>query len=480
MGPSIYVTRRFQDAYDRGLRLRHMAEGTVQDFVRRYRSNAVTCILNYDRVEGLNQTVLEFKIAGGPRMLGLWQPPRLTLLDLGNHEITGRLRRTDVRHAKENAVEAPPQFYPETRGFFLATPDLDWTDYRDRERLEEWAFFLDEQQATIANTIYEASIETLLEDGRPQVHLVMGGPGTGKTCILLNLLQRLTDEKFDVCLEVSDQVARYLREAALWDLKSLRGSAERRDEVAVVLADDPATHNDITSLARTPKRGLAKIVVLAVDPLQLDRAPTDEAFDELMKRHRVHLHQLSVCYRQKAKVGEVTKKAAEIIARSTPFLAKEKQQVFWNERERLTSLCNDLLEFPNPHGYRLAHPDASVEDFRRELNRIKSHEAGQWGYWPPLLVAIIDDDVGQLPKAWSVELRNSGVQHQVLGPLELGQAKGVEYQHVFLVMGRALFDQLDAGFEGTGQSLYERRRLLRIPYSRAKDSLALFALPERK
>jgi hypothetical protein len=40
-----------------------------------------------------------------------------------------------------------------------------------------------------------------------------------------------------------------------------------------------------------------------------------------------------------------------------------------------------------------------------------------------------------------------------------------------------IFKQHDAGFEGSGRNLYEQRRLLRIPYSRAKDSLVLFALP---
>ena len=120
---------------------------------------------------------------------------------------------------------------------------------------------------------------------------------------------------------------------------------------------------------------------------------------------------------------------------------------------------------------------ATLEDFREELERVKGHQAGQWGYWPPLLVAVIDDGMDQLPPEWSRYLRSSGVHHHVLGPGELAKAKGVEYQHVFLIMGNELFKHLDAGFEGSGRNLYEHRRLLRIPYSRAKDSLALFALP---
>jgi hypothetical protein len=218
--------------------------------------------------------------------------------------------------------------------------------------------------------------------------------------------------------------------------------------------DDPATDRDIGSFARVPKTGRAKVVVLAADPLQFDEAPPDETFDTLVKKHKIHLHQLTVCYRQKEEIGKVSKRAAEIIARSTPYLLAAKKQAHWDEHARLTSLCNDLLEFPNPHGYRLAYPDASLEDFRTELDRVKRHQAGQWGRWPPLLVAVIDHDLQQLPSQWSRELRSSGAHHQVLGPRELGKAKGVEYQHVFLMMYGELFAQLNDGFEGTGRNLY--------------------------
>ena len=154
---------------------------------------------------------------------------------------------------------------------------------------------------------------------------------------------------------------------------------------------------------------------------------------------------------------------------TTPFHAPARL------RSWLHPLNGQSLQKPGP--LQLAHPEATLEDFRQELERVKGHQAGQWGYWPPLLVAVIDDGLGQLPAEWSRQLRSSGLHHHVLGPGELAQAKGVEYQHVFLIMGSELFKQLDAGFEGSGRNLYEQRRLLRIPYSRAKDSLALFALP---
>ena len=54
--------------------------------------------------------------------------------------------------------------------------------------------------------------------------------------------------------------------------------------------------------------------------------------------------------------------------------------------------------------------------------------------------------------------------------------KGLEFQHVFIFINKTLFDEIHNGFKGTGTRVYEKRRLLRIPFSRAKDSLVTFAL----
>jgi superfamily I DNA/RNA helicase len=59
---------------------------------------------------------------------------------------------------------------------------------------------------------------------------------------------------------------------------------------------------------------------------------------------------------------------------------------------------------------------------------------------------------------------------------QLTEIKGLEFQHAFLFIGQALFRDLQEGFSGSGQATYHRRRLLRIPFSRAKDSLVTFVM----
>jgi len=59
---------------------------------------------------------------------------------------------------------------------------------------------------------------------------------------------------------------------------------------------------------------------------------------------------------------------------------------------------------------------------------------------------------------------------------EIRSIKGLEFQHVFLFLKRDLYEQVEYGFKGSGQRVYNQRRLLRIPFSRAKDSLVTFVL----
>ena len=52
--------------------------------------------------------------------------------------------------------------------------------------------------------------------------------------------------------------------------------------------------------------------------------------------------------------------------------------------------------------------------------------------------------------------------------------KGLEFQHVVLLLSPSRYHAAESGFTGSGLRLYDEYRLLRIPFSRAKDSLAVF------
>jgi hypothetical protein len=490
------VTPRFLRQYNKAVLGQQMAEGAVHDFVRAYESNPTDAPRQYQRVQGLRRNdVLEFKIGGGHRMIGLWQPPTLTLLAVGDHSTTRSVTKADPARAASSATEAPDQFWPTTTSrFFLRAPS-DAFRLFGTEMSSNWLYFLDHEQDQIATAIFEHASE--LFSGPPDeyaVHLVLGGPGTGKTCVLLNLLKRFDNDGFgDIGVLVSPQVREYVQQSLGIDMSRFR-DCERESipgppqlvtatdaHTAIpgtcappsnlVLVDDPPHLDTVKTICdRAANDEYPRFVVLALDPLQLGQALSDAELDSLVAQFGVRVHELHTCYRQKEHVGKAAKRVMDAVAQSTPFLHGPKKAVYAQRYSKVTALSNNLV-FTNRFGYAEVVENATADNFRDEIQRIRTYKGGLWRHWPPVMIALIDPELSELPEEWSAILRHSRLDVRTLRGDELGLAKGVEYQHVIVVVGEKLFRQLDRGFEGSGQAQYNRRRLLRIPFSRAKDSI---------
>ena len=100
-------------------------------------------------------------------------------------------------------------------------------------------------------------------------------------------------------------------------------------------------------------------------------------------------------------------------------------------------------------------------------------QPGRWNHWPTLL--IVNDPAVDVPKRWLDAIADLWVNQITIN--RLNDIKGLEYQHVAIILSADLHHELEAGFTGSGCRIYEERRLLRIPFTRAKDSLAVFVIP---
>jgi hypothetical protein len=248
----------------------------------------------------------------------------------------------------------------------------------------------------------------------------------------------------------------------------------------VLLIDDPRSFEEIANDCEMAALARRQVLIFAFDPLQLHAAVSDKDFYRLAKRHDIKIHTLSTCYRQKRNVGKAAKKAIDAVAKATPFLDYSKVENFLADHAELTSLSNEL-EFANPSGYVETYAEADFEDIGDEMERIRQG-GGLWKHWPSLLVAIDEE----LPRTVVAEVkrelgrlarRTLGDSKYVVRSLDdIGSVKGVEYQHVFLVLSQSLYYDIEMGSPGKGKTVYAQRRLLRIPFSRAKDSLVTFAL----
>src|SRR5262249_13350114 len=128
------------------------------------------------------------------------------------------------------------------------------------------------------------------------------------------------------------------------------------------------------------------------------------------------------------------------------------------------------LTFRNPSGYAASYPNATLADWRLHLSWM-SKQGGLSAHWPALLVVV--DENTKLPPAWSRELEPLPHERFPLSKIQVA-IKGLEYQHVVLVLSRDRLNAIERGFTGSGRPLYNEFRLLRIPFTRAKDSIGVF------
>jgi hypothetical protein len=107
-----------------------------------------------------------------------------------------------------------------------------------------------------------------------------------------------------------------------------------------------------------------------------------------------------------------------------------------------------------------------------ELDWINSQV--KWQHWPHTLAVIDQTCPGS--EVWEQALRRHGVKVMYLS--QVPRIRGVEYQHLLVIVGRRLFARLQGGARSVRATDYQDLKLLRIPFSRSKDSSAIFVLHE--
>jgi hypothetical protein len=459
------VSQRFIKKYMKAsVSLQDFSEGCVHDFVRRYRSNPKTVSQNYDRLAGFGHNrVLELDITGSHRMLARYTENQLFLLDMGGHEVVGEYSVKKYNTDISSPELAPKQFWPENRSdLFLSLPDPSTILNYQEEITPDWLFFLEDEQEGAVLSIIED-----IEKYETSANFIIGGPGTGKTCVLLNLLKWFIDSEYQVGIMISDKLADFIEKSMFINIADFRVRPFHISEVDILLVDDP------TSLYGFSLNSTIHVVA-AFDPLQLSVDITDGNFQDVISKLGANLYKLNKCYRQKKNVGMQTKKIIDSIGVSTPFLNEEKIWDFRNERKEITASANEL-EFVNPHGYVQKYPGVTAQDVQVEVNRILASKQYFWKHAPSILILSIGCHLPESFNQILAPIRKKG-RFTELPFNRIEDIKGLEFQHVLIFINQTLYSELDQGFKGSGQRGYNARRLLRIPFSRAKDSVAVFCV----
>jgi hypothetical protein len=501
----VLATARFLDTFDRQVWLRPVTQRAVWRIADHVREDRRIWLRRYKSLERYAPTVYRERTAGNQRLLFTPTAEGPLLLALGPRDT---IYDTYTQHHLRADLANQPCALPATltdrskTGLFV---DVDGPDqpfaYVPGENSASWAQYLDPQQYDLATQIGLDTLDLDPAKGQRRSWLVTGGPGTGKTVVLLRVLMDALDAGLRVMLSMSDSVVRY-HEAALssagvdCDLQAhigdpfnpfTRGTLRDESELDLLLVDDPRSIEQVKQALRWAEAARARAVVVAVDPLQLDETVTDSVWASVVKPRHVSEERLTACYRQRAAIGISSLRAVQVIGSSSMYGRDDKKQKDLTSRRKLTEANNDL-EFVNPGGFQRVVVPATASDVRAEVERILKTQHLWWQHWKPLMVAV-DDDLGPPSRDISEALR--AVPHEIVRLEQdpeldrrtlvpgVRSLKGAEFQHVLLFLSTPLYRELEDGFQAKGKTVYARRRLLRIPISRGRDSLVTFVWPKR-
>jgi len=197
--------------------------------------------------------------------------------------------------------------------------------------------------------------------------------------------------------------------------------------------------------------------------------PTSDQLNKFVRRGRGEVYELFTCYRQRERLAKLVTQMTEVLAQSSPFKRQDKIQDFAADYSDLLARFN-VMDLVYPQGEFKRYDNASTRDFERRIQEL-SLKPSLWTHWPPIL-SVIDD---QLPQKLTRRLgRTSGDSIRVVSSSEVGGIKGVDFQHVVMSLSEQTFSKLEEPFQGSGRTTFAKLRLLRIPFSRARDSLSLF------
>jgi hypothetical protein len=397
----------------------------------------------------------------------------------------------------------------------------------------EWAGYMTDEQFEVEDKI----LEDLLNSESFEFHMVLGVAGTGKTQVLLSLMEDLRDKGVPVVFDCPDGLNRYLSRCGI------QVTSDPVQKGAVHIVDDPKTLRVLKSKFIRAQENGARAFVVGMDPMQFsDRKTllktahyldpnlaTDEylsSFAKIQKtRHNdvIYLsipkvHWLKTVFRQNANVGrQALEMTARLLKLNHPYILQEKKAE-WSKILDLheSGLFRDI-SFRADGGFfevsAVSNPAEQILD--KVLNMAK--DPSKWTWTSPFLLVcppsianqIVNYDPSSMPfepksrllnfteiltariKGLPIPERQVEVEKEFPSGLTLGQlvsrfngeiknynqaidVRGCEFQEVFIFLDKKQFSYLQQFREGLGQDEWQQVSPLHTFMTRAKRRVAIF------
>lgn len=483
-------TPRFQEHYRRYNGINEFVIKKTAELVKKANSDPEKWHFELEKLKDdsfAGVSAFRFKVTSGDRLIVVVDGNALILADIGDHDVMDEYskmhrpaRDEDLKKAtaiegtfkkllnlalssKSNDTGSPA---PLDISNILAG-DVEGDDSRwlyEAELSDEWIHFLDDEQEKISETLFQ---KLVVPSDEMSVEFVMGGPGTGKTVVLLNLATNLEQAGRAVSFEASSNVIKYLSSGG----RNVPGANKGFGPGVVALIDDPASSKVLANSLRKAKSAGCRAIVIGFDPLQWHERKMEANFKKICESVSYQFYPLNTCYRQSGGVGGKTLELTEKIYQSSSrYLDSLKQQA---EREELQPYIDLSLgmSFVDDSGRFVSYDTDIDKNYRIEISRFRAR-IDRWTHTSPIAF-VYDDD---LPKEFVKSLKNdaSGLNRTEIPLSKYRDIRGVEFQELFLFLTSDFWNDLNTGKMGVGSEEWEKLACLHTILSRPKDSLVLY------
>ena len=489
-------TPRFKSQLDRYTGVQEMVISRTAELIRKAESNPTSWHRYEEKLKDDSfGSVQAYKTAvtSGDRLVFVVENNEIILVDIGKHEVMddyarmsksarnkdiSSTRKVDSWFANKLSMKLLEKSSARSKSnpgqqkvdiSEIMSEEIQGDDFRytfDEELNEKWVLFLDEQQSKVANEIY---IDLEIPEDKVKIHFILGGPGTGKTIVLLNIAIRLENAGKAVSFQLSQGVLKYLNSGSA----KVPGANLGPGPGVVLLVDDPADLQSMNGILRQAKSSKCKAVIIALDPLQWHEKEMPEIFEKIWSTNENITHKLDVCYRQSAGVAKKQLKLfTSLLGKNSRFLVEEKQK---QERIDIAPYLNLSLDmtFVDEAGRYKVYLSDTQSNFIKEIERFRKREY-IWKHTHPIAFIYHDN----LPK----EVKDYAKQHsQGLNRIEFNysdykKTRGIEYQELFLFLDSEFWVKINDGQQGLKTTDWQQIACLHTLFSRPKDGLVIFII----
>ena len=280
-------TPRFQEHYRRYNGINEFVIKKTAELVKKANSDPEKWHFDLEKLKDdsfAGVSAFRFKVTSGDRLIVVVAGNTLILADIGDHDVMDEYSKMPRLARDEDLKKASPisgtfkkllNLALSTKSKDLGSPapldisnvlagDVEGDDSRwlyEAELSNEWIHFLDDEQAKISETLFQ---KLVVPSDEMSVEFVMGGPGTGKTVVLLNLATNLDQAGRAVSFEASPNVIKYLSSGG----RNVPGANKGFGPGVVALIDDPASSKVLADSLRKAKSAHCRAIVIGFDPLQ--------------------------------------------------------------------------------------------------------------------------------------------------------------------------------------------------------------------